>query len=145
MATRSNIGIKLANGKVEAIYCHWNGYLSYNGKMLLKYYNTEEKIKKLIALGDISVLKEKVAPPKGKKHSYNEPIENVTVAYHRDRKEEFNMLKFDSEEKYFGPDNNSDSEYRYLFKDGKWFVSDHGKKLKKITLAMCEEKKKSKV
>ena len=36
MSTRSNIAIKRKNGTVESIYCHWDGYLSYNGKILLK-------------------------------------------------------------------------------------------------------------
>jgi len=56
MATRSTIAIRNADNTVTAIYCHWDGYLSYNGKILFENYNTEEKVRELIALGDLSVL-----------------------------------------------------------------------------------------
>ena len=44
MSTRSNIAIQRRNKQVEVIYCHCNGYLSYNGKMLLEHYTDLDKI-----------------------------------------------------------------------------------------------------
>ena len=73
MSTRSNIGIKRKNGNVEVVYCHNDGYLSYNGKMLLDNYQNLDKVNSLINLGDISSLKEDI---------------ESTFFYGRDRKEE---------------------------------------------------------
>jgi len=48
MATTSRIAILNFDGSVDSIYCHYDGYPSHNGKILLKYYNDEMKIRKLI-------------------------------------------------------------------------------------------------
>ncbi|MBR6641620.1 MAG: hypothetical protein IKL08_05460 [Clostridia bacterium] len=89
MSTRSTIGIELAKGKYVYIYCHSDGYLTYNGAMLLDHYKDREKIQKLIALGDISVLERKVDPDPKKPHGfrYDNRQEDVVVAYGRDRGE----------------------------------------------------------
>jgi hypothetical protein len=58
MATRSNIGIENENGRVSAIYCHWDGYPEYNGKILKEHYSDRNKLQQLLELGDISSLKE---------------------------------------------------------------------------------------
>ena len=86
MSTRSNIAIKRKNGTVDSIYCHWDGYLSYNGKILLEHYQDVNKINKLIELGDISSLNKEVEPTK--EHTYDNPQEGVTIAYKRDRGED---------------------------------------------------------
>ena len=45
MGTRSSIAIKTEDG-IKAIYCHWDGYVDHNGKILKEFYNTEvSKIK----------------------------------------------------------------------------------------------------
>ena len=54
MSTRSHIGIWNEDGSLDAIYCHWDGYPSYNGALLLHHYQDPEKIRELIALGDIT-------------------------------------------------------------------------------------------
>jgi hypothetical protein len=74
MATRSRIAIENQDGTVTSIYCHFDGYIDGVGKTLQENYNTREKMEQLIALGDIS--------------SLGKTIEE-TVAYHRDRGEEF--------------------------------------------------------
>ncbi len=57
MATRSRIGI-LNEDKmtVESIYCHWDGYLTNNGKLLNEHWKDLESVKELIRLGDLSSL-----------------------------------------------------------------------------------------
>ncbi len=60
MSTRSNIGIKRKNGNIEVVYCHNDGYLSYNGKILLENYQDLDKVNSLIDLGDMSYLKEDI-------------------------------------------------------------------------------------
>ena len=39
MATRSNTGIENENGRVSAIYCHWDGYPEHNGRILKEHYS----------------------------------------------------------------------------------------------------------
>ena len=50
MGTRSNIGIINEDGSVTAIYCHWDGFLSYNGKILLNHYTTADIVNQLSTL-----------------------------------------------------------------------------------------------
>ena len=56
MATRSTIAIQNLDGSIHQIYSHWDGYVSNNGVILQKYYNTRESVEKLIAGGGISSL-----------------------------------------------------------------------------------------
>ena len=60
MATRSRIAIEDQTGKVRSIYCHWDGYPSNNGRILLKHFRTQEKVESLIELGSISSLNKNV-------------------------------------------------------------------------------------
>jgi len=55
MATRSRIGIELSNGDVLSVYHHWDGYPTWLGVQLRKFYNTTEKVSELIDGGDMSV------------------------------------------------------------------------------------------
>ena len=56
MGTRSMIGMVEADGSVSAIYCNWDGYLSHNGNLLDKHYDSDVKVAELLALGDLSTL-----------------------------------------------------------------------------------------
>ena len=87
MSTNSRIGILHEDGTTETIYCHWDGYPEHQMPILTKHYNTIEKVMALLALGDISSLGERLAPDVNEPHSFNEPADGVTVAYHRDRNE----------------------------------------------------------
>ena len=49
MATRSRIGIQLADESILSVYCHWDGYLAHNGKMLQEYYSNPFILRDLIA------------------------------------------------------------------------------------------------
>ena len=92
MSTRSNIAIKMDDGRIRAIYCHYDGYLECVGEILAEHYTDPEKINALIDLGAISSL----YPEVGDKHSFKERRDLVmkeneqiwadwTLAYHRDR------------------------------------------------------------
>ena len=87
MSTRSHIGIWNEDGSLDVIYCHWDGYPSYNGAVLFHHYQEPEKIRELIALRDISSLAESVKPAEGE-HTFESPQEGVVVAYGRDRHED---------------------------------------------------------
>jgi len=54
MATRSRIGIQLADDSVLSVYHHWDGYPEWLGRILRTQYNTKEKVAELIDGGDMS-------------------------------------------------------------------------------------------
>ena len=75
MATRSTIALEYADGTVDQIYCHWDGYLENNGKILVEHYMDPFKVQQLMALGDISSL----GPNIGEKHSFDTEIGRAHV------------------------------------------------------------------
>ena len=54
MATRSRIGLQLADGNILSVYHHWDGYPQWLGVTLNEKFNTREKVAELIDGGDIS-------------------------------------------------------------------------------------------
>ena len=134
MATRSTIAIARDNGTVAQVYCHWDGYLDNNGRILVNHYTTPEKVEALIAQGDISSL----GPVIGEKHDFDIPFlydspeykaeaerrRNITTFYGRDRGEEGTQARvFASVEDY---ENNADfEEYDYLFIEGRWYYKSY--------------------
>ena len=62
MSTRSVIALKTGDDKYKAIYCHSDGYLTFNGAMLLDHYSDKERLSNLLELGDISCLGPKIEP-----------------------------------------------------------------------------------
>lgn len=56
MGTRSFIARMTKDNTYEGVYCHWDGYLSNNGQILLSCYDKTKKVKELISLGDMSSL-----------------------------------------------------------------------------------------
>ena len=113
MATRSRIGILENDGSVTSIYCHWNGYISHNGRILREHYKTEEKVRELISLGDLSSLGEKI----GTKHDFNDRPDKECNFYGRDRGETDVGSRNTSLEEFANQE-----EYHYLFdpKTGTW-------------------------
>jgi len=54
MATRSRIGLELADGSVLSAYHHWDGYPEWLGRILNTHYNSKELAAELIDGGDMS-------------------------------------------------------------------------------------------
>jgi hypothetical protein len=54
MATRSRIGLELADGSVLSAYHHWDGYPEWLGRILKTHYNSKELAAELIDGGDMS-------------------------------------------------------------------------------------------
>jgi hypothetical protein len=131
MATRSNIGLLLPNGKIASIYCHSDGYLSYNGKMLLTHYQDVSKVFMLIAGGSISCLDEKINGHKN--HSFDNRVENQTVFYRRDKKEKDVDCRIVDIECFH------EEEYSYYFNmiENKWYYSDGECDFTELTLELC--------
>jgi len=85
MATPCSIRMELPTGESKSVYCHWDGYPGHTGRILSECYNTTEKVRELLELGSLSVLGKKVKPDAGDNHSFENPTEGVTIAFHRDR------------------------------------------------------------
>lgn len=124
MGTCSTIAVVRADGSVKSVYCHWDGYLSHNGQILLDDYNSQELAEKVTSLGDMSSLGERYDPIGV--HSYENAEKGTTILYGRDRGETgVSGNTFKTLEDY---NNGNDwMGYDYLFKDGQWTVN--GKKL----------------
>jgi hypothetical protein len=119
MATRSTIAVKHNDGTVSSVYAHWDGYPSWNGKLLINHYNTLELAEKLVSLGSISSLKENIEPDDGVLcHTFDNPADDVTTFYARDRGEDLEVTKYSSYELYRL--SNEKEEYNYIFVDGVW-------------------------
>lgn len=118
MSTRSIIAKSLGDGKAKVVYCHWDGYPSYVGRILLKNYDAA-KLDELLSLGDVSQLGENI----GEKHPFGEDVEGVCTFYGRDRDEVNVGAEVVSEEagsirKYA---RERGAEYVYLLRDSQWF------------------------
>tara|TARA_R110002020_G_scaffold108852_2_gene252123 strand:+ start:461 stop:871 length:411 start_codon:yes stop_codon:yes gene_type:complete len=113
MATRSVIA-KLDDKGVQAIYCHNDGYLSNNGKILDQHYANEVKVDNLIAQGDCSSLKDTIED---------------TIFYHRDKGDCYEGVKavnLNNETKLLEHAfETCDAELVYMFAYGSWYVYDN--------------------
>ena len=121
MGTRSTIALEFADGTVEQVYCHWDGYLEHNGKILAEHYSDPFKLRQLIDLGDMSSLGEKI----GTQHAFDRAPEGECTFYKRDRNEDgCTSKKFGNFADYV--ENHQYEEYEYILRqvDGKavWFV-----------------------
>jgi hypothetical protein len=123
MATRSRIGMVLPDGTVRSIYCHYDGYVSNNGRLLHDHYTDPAKIAGLIALGSLSTLEASIEAPEG--HSFATKEDGHTVAYHRDRGEDIDPGRVDpTVDDWWQGDN---EEFAYLWYGTQWWVTggDH--------------------
>ena len=118
MVTCSRIGIRNSDDSVDSIYCHWDGYPSHNGRLLITHYTEENKIRELMALGDISYL----APEIGKQQDFDKPTnKDWCMAYGRDRGEaDCEAGHSSTVHEYLGI--RCWGEYYYIFHYGRWMV-----------------------
>ena len=135
MATRSTIALEYADGTVDQIYCHWDGYLEHNGQILLQHYMDPFKVQELVNLGDLSSLRKDIGEkhafsyfdlPDSEKEAFEKLTENMCTFYGRDRNETGVAYKaFKDFEDYKA--NHQCEEYEYILrKDGNWYVSQYG-------------------
>ena len=129
MATRSTIALEFADGTVQQIYCHWDGYLEHNGKILFNHYVDPYKTRDLIDMGDISSL-------------CNTTEETKQGAYHFWRGEELRVAKFNDFQDYLA--HHQYEEYEYILrKDGNWYVKCHDAAYELLALALVETKEEA--
>jgi len=136
MATRSTIAIMDHGGTIRAVYCHWDGYFSNNGALLLNYYADEDSVMDLIEHGNISSLHEEI----GEQHPFDSRAkehETWTTFYGRDRGEEGQEAR---EYKTLAEFEEAETqEYMYLFRNGKWQAKQGGQvRFRDLTPARCK-------
>jgi hypothetical protein len=118
MGTRSTIAVKHLDGSVSQIYCHWDGCLEHNGKILTEHYATQELAEALVALGDMSSLDKSIECPEG--HTFDTSIRGYSVFYGRDRGEEdCEACRFADGAEFIR--NRQSQQYDYIFADGSWY------------------------
>ncbi len=136
MATRSTIALEYADGTVDQIYCHWDGYLSNNGQILYNHYKDPFKVQQLMDLGDLSSLGDGI----GEQHDFNDAanVKDCTF-YGRDRGETGTEAKrFKDFQDYV--DNHQYEEYEYILRrDGIWYVCQYGKGYEPLGEAIARE------
>lgn len=132
MATRSTIAMEFADGTVQQIYCHWDGYLSNNGQILLQHYSDPFKVRELIDGGAVSSLRPEIGSKhpfsqfEAKDQPYDEKLyEDMTTFYARDRGEDLVKNTFKDFADY--RKNAQSEEYNYILRrDGNWYVEFYG-------------------
>ena len=105
MSTRSRVAVM--HGDVcKSVYCHYDGYLDYTGRILLAHYNSTAA-NLLIARGDNSGVKE--------------TLEEMN--FYSDRGEEdVSWQVAHSFDEFLEQVNNCYGEYYYVMKDGVWYA-----------------------
>ena len=116
MGTRSLIGHERDDGSIVGIYCHWDGYPEWNGAILRDYYTDNEKVQRMLTLGDMSSLGREI----GEKHPWDQNDNHrVCTFYGRDRNERSTSARVCPDIKTF-IDSQSDAEYIYLWNGIGW-------------------------
>ena len=138
MGTRSTIALEYADGTVDQIYCHWDGYLEHNGVILEKHYKDPFVLQKVMDLGDMSSLGERI----GSQHAFEKAPEGECTFYKRDRNESgCSAKRFKSFADYKA--NHQYEEYEYILRniEGKavWFVADHNDRYMPLALELAGE------
>jgi hypothetical protein len=144
MATRSTIAKVEKDGSITAIYCHWDGYPSHNGKLLLDFYNEEGEVDLLLSNGSLSILGKSV----GEKHDFDSHLGEhraTCLYYHRDRGEEWEHTKPTRHANVADFLASEREEYTYLWTPEGWRFGGHDgtpldmSPLRELTREDCEE------
>ena len=121
MGTRSLIGKQLSDGSILGVYCHYDGYPEFNGRVLRDNFNTADKVAALIDGGDMSCTWTNAG-------WNNETLPETGPLYYTMRGEslENNAPKLykDLNEFLCAADDNYGAEYTYHFADGEWTCHD---------------------
>ena len=110
MGTRSTIAIEFADQSVSQIYCHWDGYLENNGKILQTSYTDPFKVRALVDLGGFSSLKD--------------TVEETKEGCYSQRGEDCQARRYQNVDEYFAEC--QQEEYDYILRNvagkARWFV-----------------------
>lgn len=135
MGTSSYIALEFADGTVGEVYCHWDGYLEHNGKILLQHYIDPFKLRDLIDLGDMSSL----GPNIGTKHDFDTRVEGECTFYGRDRGEDDTEAVYFASYQDYLANYHLAEEYNYILRrDGKWYVSQDNTPFRGLDSALAK-------
>jgi hypothetical protein len=101
MGTRSTIALEFADGTVEQVYCHWDGYLDNNGRILQNHYMDPFKVKALVALGGFSSLRD--------------TVEDTAETAYTQRGEDLDINRYKNADEYFREC--QQEEYDYILRN----------------------------
>ena len=113
MATRSRIGLELADGSVLSAYHHWDGYPEWLGRILVTHYNSYEQASELIDGGDMTSCWSEDRWNSEEKHEYG-------AQYYSQRGEDCPPCHDKNLEEYLS----EGEEYAYVFTNGEWVCYD---------------------
>jgi len=113
MGTRSRIGIELKDQSILSVYCHYDGYPSFNGRILRDNFDTIEKVKELIDGGDMSCTWTNAG-------WNNETLPETGPLYYSSRGEDCPPRLDKDMEEFFS----MGEEYSYIFRNGNWYAYD---------------------
>jgi len=126
MSTRSSIAIRHGT-VIKAVYCHWDGYIGYVGRLLDRHYQASPKVNKLISMGDVSSLGVAI----GEQHDFtfkpgndSDGFSTECTFYNRDGDEANTFCTHPNEQDWISKF--SGCEYFYLYDAGIWYVSQGG-------------------
>jgi len=139
MGTRSRIAV-MHGDNCKSVYCHWDGYLDYNGRILQEHYDSA-KANHLVALGDLSSLGKSI----GEAHPFSEheikkddpdydklialhkqaETEGWTTFYARDRRETGCEFQTDTTfEAFLSRVDGCCGEWYYVMREGVWYCGN---------------------
>jgi len=105
MGTRSRVGV-MHGSTCKSVYCHYDGYLEYTGKLLLDHYNSATA-NQLVALGDNS--------------GVQKTLEGMN--FYSDRGEtDVSWQVAHTFEEFLEQVDNCGGEYYYIMRDGEWYA-----------------------
>lgn len=133
MSTHCLIGIERPHGRVERVYCHFDGYPSGVGATLAAHYASKAKAEEIIKGGNLSSL--------GHRYMTQDELDTIPMADRYDHSSKHGLSitykqwrNEDSPSKYCELAEfikfSDGTAYHYLFKDGRWWMyngfDDHG-------------------
>lgn len=123
MGTRSDIIIiDHGDGRWTRQYCHWDGYPTHNGALLVAHYQDAAAREALAKLGQLSSLDASpFDPPAG--HTFDKKAEGFCNAYGRDRGETDVASETFTGLAEAWPPGDTWTEYTYVWTGGAWWVS----------------------
>lgn len=91
MSTDSIIGIRDLDGIIEYVTCHHGGGRDM-AHLLVDHYGSVDLAEGLVRLGDLSSVGH-LGTNAPESHSWHDPVEGYTVAYHRDAGERLRVRR----------------------------------------------------
>lgn len=112
MSTRFQIAAKLADNRHACIYVHCDGYPSHALALLQRHYTDQQKIDRLIALGDCLSIGPELESCDTFFGRAGEDWEDVKATYGESLKEAADMHK------------HGDEQYRYFWDGKSWALAE---------------------